>query len=91
MAVWPKSVSGNLFTLMLLAVGAIALVQLTVALSGPFVWGSLAVIALACACVVLWRRGVLAAHDLTVADAWSFGDVVERMHAREAREIHKHH
>jgi predicted membrane chloride channel (bestrophin family) len=83
-AQWPKTVSGNLFTLLLLAVAAIAVVQLAVALSGPFVWGSLAVIAVTCAGVVVWRRRVLAAHDRTVADAWSFGDVVERVRAREA-------
>ena len=84
MALWPKTVRGNLFTLMLLAVAAIAVVQLSVALSGPFVWGSLAVTALTCAGVVIWRRRVLAAHDLTVAEAWSFGDVSKRMRARDA-------
>ena len=86
MAHWPKTVRGNVWTLMILAVAAIALVQLSIALSGPFVWGSLAVFALTCAGVVIWRRRALAAHDLTVADAWSFGEVVQRIRAREALE-----
>ncbi len=84
MAHWPKTVSGNLLAIMFVAVAALALVQISMALSGTFVWASLAVLALACIAVITWRRRALTAHDLAVADAPSFADDLRRMHDKEA-------
>jgi hypothetical protein len=84
MAHWPKTVSGNLLAIMFIGVAALILVTTAIALSGTFVWASLAVLALGCVAVITWRRRALAANDLAVADAPSFADDLRRMHEREA-------
>ena len=76
MAHWPKSFVGNMFALIVVIVAALALVQSAIALSGPFVWTTLASVMLITVAVTVWHRRARAASDLALADAPSFGDVL---------------
>jgi hypothetical protein len=84
MAYWPKTVRGNIFTVSLLVVGLPILLIVVVALSGPVVWASLALVALTCVGAYIWRRRIDNARERAWVGSFSFGDVVARMHAREA-------
>lgn len=71
---WPKTVGGYVLGLLLAVVVVATVVQASIALSGPFIWGSLTVIAFTSIAVVVWDRRAQAASDL--ADAPSFADVL---------------
>ena len=72
----PKTVGGNALALLLTVVVVATVVQGAIALSGPFIWGSLTVIAFTSIAVVVWYRRAQAASDLALADAPSFADVL---------------
>jgi membrane protein implicated in regulation of membrane protease activity len=84
MAHWPKTVSGNLFIFVLAVGAAPILVWLAVSLSGPMVWASLTVVALTCVALYVWRRRIEADKERAWVGAFSFGDEIRRMRAREA-------
>ena len=87
MAHWPKSIFGNVI-LFLLALGIVPIVVwMAVSLSGPLVWAALAAVALACVAVYAWRFRAERARERAWVGAFSFGDVIERMRAREAVQI----
>lgn len=90
MAHWPKTVRGNLLTLLLVGVSLWMLVQLSLALSGIGVWvvlAVLAVVALASLAVYGWRRRAETALEVATIDAPSFGDVLRRRNALEASQL----
>ena len=76
MSHWPKSIIGNVFAFLLIAVVGLAGVQSAVALSGPFIWMGLFVVTLVSFAAFVWYRRAQAASDLALADAPSFGDVL---------------
>jgi hypothetical protein len=79
---WPKSIVGNVVTIAVIFIAGLALVQSAIALSGTFVWISLAVATLVVfVAVVGYRRGQ-AASDLALADAPSFADVLPQWNSR---------
>jgi len=86
MAHWPKTVSGNLFTLGLAAVVVPLLVWFLITLPGLVIWG-LAVVALAAIALVFWRRRVEASRERAWVGGFSFGDVVRRRDAAEEVEL----
>jgi hypothetical protein len=73
---WPKTVGGNVLALLLMVVVVATVVQASIALSGPFIWGALILIAFTSIASVLWYRRAQAASDLALADAPSFADVL---------------
>lgn len=73
---WPKTVGGNVLGLLLAVVVVTAVVQASIALSGPFIWGALIVTAVTSIVAVVWHRRAQAASDLALADAPSFADVL---------------
>jgi uncharacterized MnhB-related membrane protein len=73
---WPKTVGGNVIALLLAVVVVAAVVQASIALSGPFIWGALIVTAVTSIVAVVWYRRAQAASDLALADAPSFADVL---------------
>jgi membrane protein implicated in regulation of membrane protease activity len=85
MAHWPKTVSGNLFTLGLIAVVVPLIVWFVITLPAWVLMG-LAVVALAAAALVLWRRRLEAARERAWVGEFSFGDVVRRRHSAEQLE-----
>ena len=87
MAHWPKSVGGNALAFVLALMVVMTVVQLAIALSGPFTWASLAVVLLASAVLITWRRRVAAAHELAIADAPSFGDVLPHWNRHDDLEM----
>jgi membrane protein implicated in regulation of membrane protease activity len=84
MAYWPKTLRGNVLTMLLIVVGLPLMVFLAISLSGPLVWGGLALVALTCVALYLWRRRVDRARERAWVGAFSFGDMIESMRAREA-------
>jgi hypothetical protein len=86
MAHWPKTVRGNLLTFVLILALAPVVVWLAVALSGPIVWASLAVLAAIPVVLYAWRRRVETAKQKAYVGAFTFGDAVQRMRARERAE-----
>lgn len=86
MAHWPQTVRGNLYVFAFAFIAVPILVQLVVALSGAATWISIAVVCSATAAVYLWIRRMRTVRDVAVTDAPSFGDVLARIHAREALE-----
>jgi hypothetical protein len=90
MAHWPRTVRGNLLTLLFVGVSLWFLVQGLVALSGVGVWvllAVLAVFALASVAVYGWRRRAETALAIATIDAPSFGDVLRRRNAGEASQL----
>ena len=73
---WPKTVGGYVLGLLLAVVVVATVVQASIALSGPFVWGALMVMAFTSIVAVVWYRRAQAASDLALADAPSFADVL---------------
>jgi hypothetical protein len=86
-AQWPKTVRGNVFAVLLVIVAAPIALWAAITLSGPVVWISLGVVALACIAAYLWRRNDNAARERAWVGAYSFADVVERMRARELLQL----
>ena len=73
---WPKTVGGYVLGLLLAVVVVATVVQASIALSGPFIWGALIVMAVTSIVAVVWYRRAQAASDLALADAPSFADVL---------------
>ena len=87
MAHWPKTVVGNVVAFVLAILVVMTVVQFAIALSGPFTWATLAVVVLASAVLITWRRRAASAHDLALADAPSFGDVLPRWNRHDDLEL----
>jgi len=79
---WPKSIVGNVVTIAVIFIAGLALVQSAIALSGTFIWISLAVAALVVFVAVVAYRRAQAASDLALADAPSFADVLPQWNSR---------
>jgi membrane protein implicated in regulation of membrane protease activity len=84
MAYWPKTLRGNIFRVLLIVVGIPLALIIVVALSGPLVWAGLALTALTSVALYLWRRKVERARERAWVGAFSFGDIIANMRAREA-------
>jgi hypothetical protein len=94
MAYRPKTVAGNIVAALLVVAAVPIVLWAAVTLSGPAVWISLVIVTLASIAVYLWRRRVNAARERAWVGAFTFADVVERMHTREALHIpirERHH
>ena len=87
MAHWPKTVRGNVLAVLLIAAVAPAVLMVAVLLSGPWVWAAIVAVALASIALVVWRRRVEAARERAWVGAFSFGDVVASMRARDALDV----
>jgi hypothetical protein len=86
MAHWPKTISGNVFTIALAIIVIPILVWFLITLPALFLWG-LAGAVLACVALAVWRRRVEAARERSWVGEFSFGDVVRRRRAEEALEV----
>jgi hypothetical protein len=84
---WPKTVYGNVILFMLTLAITPLVVWAAVSLSGPLVWAALAVVALALVGLAIRRRRIEAARERAWVGAFSFGDVIDRMRAREAGQV----
>jgi 4-amino-4-deoxy-L-arabinose transferase-like glycosyltransferase len=89
MAHWPKTISGNVFTIALAILVVPMLVWFLIALPALFQMG-LAVIALACVAFSIWRHKLEQARERNWVGEFSFGDVVRRRRDREAVEVAAH-
>ena len=78
----PKTVLGNVVTIVVALIVGLALVQSAIALSGTFVWMFLAVTTLVIFVAVVAHRRAQAASDLALADAPSFADVLPHWNSR---------
>jgi len=90
MAHWPRSVGGNLLTLLFVGVLLAFLVQVSVALSGVVIWVVIALSAVAASTLLVvygWHRRAQTARDIATIDAPSFGDVLRRRKASEAAQL----
>ena len=79
---WPKSTAGKVMTVLIALIVGLGLVQSAIALSGTFVWITLAVAALAVCVAVVVHRRAQEASDLALADAPSFVDVLPQWNNR---------
>jgi hypothetical protein len=86
---WPKSIAGKVITVLIALIVALGLVQSAIALSGSFVWITLAVAALAVCVAVVVHRRAQEASDLALADAPSFADVLPQWNNRRDLEAAK--
>jgi 4-amino-4-deoxy-L-arabinose transferase-like glycosyltransferase len=86
MAHWPKTISGNVFTIALAMLVVPMLVWFVIALPALFQMG-LAAIALACVAFSVWRHKLERARERNWVGEFSFGDVVRRRRARETAEV----
>ena len=84
MAYWPKTLRGNILTVLLIAFGLPIAVVIAIALSGPLVWGGLALVAVTSVALFMWRRSVEHARERAGVGAFSFGDMLASMKARQA-------
>ena len=84
MAYWPKTLRGNIFTVLAIVVGVPLAVIIAIGLSGPLVWAGLALTAIASVALYIWRRRIEQARERAWVGGFSFRDEVVRMHAREA-------
>jgi len=80
---WPKSTVGRVMTIVIALIVGLGLVQSAIALSGTFVWISLAVAALAVFVAIVVHRRAQEASDLALADAPSFADVLPQWNSRK--------
>src|SRR6476646_5452124 len=80
MAYWPKTLRGNVLTVLLIVVGLPLLVFLAISLSGPLVWAGLALGALTWVAGYFWRRKIEKARERAWVGAFSFREEVVRMH-----------
>jgi hypothetical protein len=85
MAHWPKTISGNIFTVALAIIVVPMLVWFLIALPAPF-QVSLAAVALAGVALLVWRHMLENARERNWVGEFSFGDVVRRRRADEALE-----
>jgi hypothetical protein len=79
---WPKSIVGKVAAIAIALIAGLALIQSAIALSGSFVWISLAVAAMVVFVAVVVHRRAQAASDLALADAPSFADVLPQWNSR---------
>ena len=86
MAHWPKTISGNIFTIALAAIVIPMLVWFLLTLPAVFQLG-LGAVALACVALYLWRRRLESARERNWVGEFSFGDVVARRRDEEALEV----
>ena len=86
MAHWPKTISGNVFTIALAILVVPMLVWFLITLPPLFQMG-LGAVALACVALVIWRRRLESARERNWVGEFSFGDVVRRRRAEEAIEV----
>jgi len=86
MAHWPKTISGNIFTIALAAIVVPMLVWFLLTLPALFQVG-LGAVALGCVALYLWRRKLESARERNWAGEFSFGDVVRRVREDEALEV----
>ena len=79
----PKTLIGYTF-LLLIALGISPLVvSLVGSLTSPWLWASVAVIAVACTAVIVRRRRIEAERERAWVGSFSFADAVASMRARE--------
>ena len=83
MAYWPEIVRDKPFASLLPVATALIVAWFAAALWGPPVWVAVGVLALTC--IVLFPRilGRRAARARAASDTFSFGDVVDRMRAKD--------
>jgi len=86
MAHWPKTISGNIFTIALAAIVIPMLVWFLLTLPALFQLG-LGAVALGCVALYLWRRRLESARERNWVGEFSFGDVVARRRDEEALEV----
>ena len=86
MAHWPKTISGNIFTIALAIIVVPMLVWFLIALPAGFQLG-LGAVALACAALYVWRRKLESARERNWVGEFSFEDVVRRRREDEALEV----
>jgi len=86
MAHWPKTISGNIFTIALAAILIPMLVWFLLTLPALFQLG-LGAVALGCVALYLWRRRLESARERNWVGEFSFGDVVARRRDEEALEV----
>jgi len=86
---WPKSTVGKVMTVLIALVAGLALVQSAIALSGTFVWVTLAITVLAVFVAVVVHRRAQEASDLALVDAPSFADVLPEWNNRRDLEAAK--
>ena len=86
MAHWPKTISGNIFTIALAIIVVPMLVWFVITLPAMFLWG-LGAVALGCVALYLWRRRLESARERNWVGEFSFGDVVARRRDEEALEV----
>jgi hypothetical protein len=79
---WPKTIVAKVITIAIALIAGLAFVQSAIALSGTFVWITLAVAALVVFVAVVAHRRAQAASDLALADAPSFADVLPQWNSR---------
>ena len=84
MAYWPKTLRGNVLTVLLIVVALPILVFLAISLSGRLIWAGLALVAFTWVALYIWRRRIQRARERAWVGAFSFGDMIESMRAREA-------
>ena len=89
MAHWPKTISGNVFTIALAILVVPMLVWFLIALPGIFQLG-LGAVALASVAFFVWRQRLESARERNWVGEFSFGDVVRRRRADEALEVAAH-
>jgi hypothetical protein len=77
----PKTVYGSVL-LILVALAVIPLLVSLVTAVGPWAWPAFAAIGVMAIAMVLWRRHVEAGRERAWGAEFSFGEVVERMRAR---------
>src|SRR6185503_7151823 len=78
----PKSNVGRVLTIVIALIVALGLVQSAIALSGTYVWISLALAVLGVFVAVVVHRRAQEASDLALADAPSFADVLPQWNSR---------
>jgi hypothetical protein len=88
MAYWPRTIRDKpLLSVLAVAIGSMV-AWFVIALSGPIVSLTVAVLALICISLYPWYRGTRDARVRAEADTFSFGDVAVRMQARqEAQDV----
>ena len=85
MAHWPKTGTGRAFYIALFAVVVSFSVWLLMTVPSYVIY-ALGVVALVSVALYLWRRKLDAAREKAWVGEFSFGDVVGRMKARDARD-----
>jgi hypothetical protein len=83
MAHRPNTVLRKLLILLIATVAA-PFIWLVVALTGPVIGASVAILAFTSVALFIWYRTVQTAHNIPLDDGFSFADAVRRMRANDA-------